>query len=406
MVHTTSRGDGDRHPQLSAAEETPTDGENRDEANVGESTSEFLRPRLQVTDVPVDECLRGLQEQDAALSRQIVRTSEIVFPEDGGLIVGGNRLRIGDAGLDRVGRRFGAPVAYLSRLPADLLARLLDHDLRATFPPQQELQVISRDGSLEMLGENSLFSLTTTEVLTGVVESIRPLAGDLQVRSQGDECIAGAAWIDGSSVRVQLLSINQRPDQADPGDVVAAGLQIRHSPLGVHATTIEGFFDRLRCRNGLVHRECVGGEGSSRTRRQPVNQPNAHRLQMDQVRRLAVREWNALTERLSDIQGLSENRHDTEIENVPALFARWLEQARLSTRHVGPRLHAAWRFEGARPTVWGAVNAFTEVGTHHVDLPHRTRRLLSGLGGILAFHRNLCRACFARLTGSAAATAA
>lgn len=50
-----------------------------------------------------------------------------------------------------------------------------------------------------------------------------------------------------------------------------------------------------------------------------------------------------------------------------------------------------------------AVNAFTDVGTRDSNLPSRTRHLLSGLGGILAFRdRHLCSRCFSRLTSSVA----
>lgn len=350
--------------------------------------------------VPLAECLRVLAAGEASFERYAVRADDVTFCHDGTVTFGENRLRLEDVGRDRLAARLGAPAAYIARLPGGLQRGVLEHDFRRAFADEQELGVVAREGCFVNLTERSLLSLTTSDVLVAVAEALQPLAGSLRVRSQGKESTAGATWVDGGSVQIQLVT-SDSGFAVVPGDIVRAGVQVTHSPLGAHATWIEAFFDRLVCSNGMTIRECVGRKGGAgRTRRLPTDHPEARQLQLEQVQRLARIEWAALTDRMDALRRLEDRR----IDDIPALFARWLEQARLSARSLLPRLQRAWEQEGARPTLWGAVNAFTDVGTHDCDLPYRARRLLSGLGGILAFRdRHLCSRCFSRLTSSVAA---
>ena len=66
------------------------------------------------------------------------------------------------------------------------------------------------------------------------------------------------------------------------------------------------------------------------------------------------------------------------------------------------RALAAWRAEGAEETVWAAVNALTRVATHDPELSMRQRRVLSLLGGLLAYSGvHICDRCFSVLSAPA-----
>lgn len=392
-----------------------TRGESRARAQRDERTHTLAdlielatRPRLPVRTLPLDDCLRAVAEREASFVRQTARVSDVTFGDDVSLTFGKSSLPLDRAGLGRLAARIAAPASYLTTLPRDLQRRLLTHHLRTRFSAQPEVTVVSRDGRFETLVDGSLCTLSATEAIGTIADSLHSLAGELQVRSQGDDCPAGATWIDGASVQIQILCVNRGFD-AVPGDIVRAGIQVRHSPLGEHATWIEGFFDRLECANGMVTRECIGKNGGAgRTRRLPVNHPDGRQLLLAQLQRLIKVEWEALAERMAAVQALEKKT----VERVPQLFTRWLQQARISASSkrltsVQSRLLGSWGADGARPTRWAAVNAFTEVGTHHRDLPHGTRRLLAGLGGLLAFgDRHLCDQCLSRLTRSADSGAA
>jgi ribosomal protein L17 len=189
------------------------------------------------------------------------------------------------------------------------------------------------------------------------------------------------------------------------GDVVKAGLHIEHSRYGDHATQVHAFIYRLICANGMTRRECVSAEGIVRTRKLPADHPRAKELLLDQVRRLTARTWEKLESQLTELRSTSERR-----ASVQELLRQWLQRARISTRVTGAtpprtvmdRLLTAWRAEGAEDTTYAAVNALTSVGSHDTELTSRQRRLLSSLGGLLAFSGlHICPRCFSVLSSPA-----
>jgi hypothetical protein len=188
------------------------------------------------------------------------------------------------------------------------------------------------------------------------------------------------------------------------GDVVKAGLHIEHARFGEEATQIHSYVYRLECENGMTRRECVSSEGIVRTRRLPSSHPRAKELLLDQIRRLTARTWQRLEPQLLELQAASERRVD-----VPQLLKQWMQRARFSTRTttvdsgrtsrtVIDRILAAWRAEGAEDNYYAAVNALTWVGSHDSELSPRQRRVLSLLGGLLAFSGvHICPKCFSVL---------
>ena len=71
----------------------------------------------------------------------------------------------------------------------------------------------------------------------------------------------------------------------------------------------------------------------------------------------------------------------------------------MSPNRLMPRLVAAWKQEGAEDTHYGAVNAITRVATHDPELSRRQRRMLTLLGGLLAFSNvHICEKCFTVMT--------
>ena len=97
-------------------------------------------------------------------------------------------------------------------------------------------------------------------------------------------------------------------------------------------------------------------------------------------RRLARDAWAALHEKLDQLRALP-----NEPVQVERLLLRFLERARLSVERLLPLLRQAWEAEGARETLWDAINALSWTATHGPELKDRERRVLSGVAGLLAF---------------------
>jgi hypothetical protein len=305
--------------------------------------------------------------------------------EGGMLAAADGRFMLTDAGFDRLVARVGAPRGYLRSLDQDLSELLLQRHIEQGDLGDATLVV--RGGKLVGITDPHLLRLSGVEALEAVAE----------VADRPEELEVERFDLSDTSVEIDLLKRSGTTEVA-PGDVLKAGLRLRHSLVGEYATSIDFFVIRLLCLNGMTHREC-GGRGASRTRRLPVGHPDARRLQQDQVRRLAAQAWSALDDKLATLRRLRNEPTDVE-----RLLERWLSRARMSSRRLLRLLREDWEREGSAPTVYAAVNALTRAGTHRQQLSIRERRTLCGLGGLLAFHsRHVCPRCFALLGEGGAA---
>jgi hypothetical protein len=295
----------------------------------------------------------------------------------------------------RLFTKVGAPESYLAKRSIALQIIALREHLGYDFG--DALTPVLRHGSLFTLQSNRLSELTHFEVLTAIADALGESTDGLTVSK--------VAHLDG---QLELDLVSQvKSLEVRRGDIVTAGLHIDHCRYGDRATQVQAFIYRRICSNGMTRRECVSEEGIVRTRRLPVDHPHAKELQLDQIRRLTARTFEKLEPKLLELQATNERRAD-----VPQLLGQWMQRARISTRVTraartkGPRplmarVLKAWRDSGSEDTWYAAVNALTFVGSHDPDLSQRQRRLLSSLGGLLAFSGlHICPRCFSVLSDS------
>jgi hypothetical protein len=316
-----------------------------------------------------------------------------------GLIFDNNNIPIDQNARARLLAKAGAPVSYLAKRRVDIqVLALREHLEQGDFG--DTVTPVLRCGQLFTIQCGRLVELTNSEVLTAVADSLGNDADGLSL-----------SRIDRADSRLELDLVSPaKALEIRRGDIVKAGLHILHSRYGDEATQIQAFIYRLVCANGMTRRECISAGGIVRTRKLPAGHPRGKELLLDQVRRLAARTWQALEQQLTELRATSERRAD-----VHQLLKQWLQRARISTRitearstdsarTVMDRLLRAWRAEGSEDTYYGAVNALTWVGSHDLELTPRQRRVLSMLGGLLAFSGvHICPRCFSVLSDSAQA---
>ena len=296
--------------------------------------------------------------------------------------------RLDGEGLARLCEHLRAPASYLRSLDAQTRQIVLQHHLDRGDHRPGTATIITRDDRFVAFGRSDLHRLDGADVLEAIRTGV------------GQELIVHDLRFDEDEYRADLIATDAGEEVA-PGDVLRYGIRVTHSSLGEYATQIETYILRLICTNGLTHRECVSRR-AARTRRLGIDHPDAARLQVEQIRRLARSSWTSLAAKIRAIRALREER----VDDVDGVLTRWLERARLSPRNLLPPLREAWREEGAEATSYGVMNALTRVATHNPGLSSRMRGVLSGLAGVLAFrHEHICPRCFSVLAGPRAATA-
>lgn len=337
----------------------------------------------------LDELDRELAAQEAGLQRCRFPVSEIRV-EPGRLIAGRREFLLTDAGERRLCKRFQAPAEYVATIKPSFRALLLqDHLFEGRYADDKlsdknSCLLIRGDTFLD-LGRSDLYTLNNATVVEAVREGVGSAAAELEVRG---------FHVDDESFALDTVS-PQLAEEVRPGDILRAGVHVEHSQLNGQATQVMAYVTRLVCKNGMVHRECLGQSRSTpRTRRLSVDRPEAKEMQKAQIRKLVAETWGGLKEKLGVIRRL----RDKDLSDVRNTLERFLRQAHLYSRALMDSLLVAWEQEGSEKSAFGALNAITRVATHSTELPSWKRQRLARLAGVYANQNvHLCPHCFSIL---------
>jgi hypothetical protein len=337
----------------------------------------------------LDELLREVTEREAGVQRQPFPATKVQI-EPGRLIAGDKEFRLGDEALRRLCRHFQAPADYLTRLKPELRSRLLqEHFAEGRYADPKLTDrtscIISRGDSFLDLGRSDLLTLDNAAVLQAVRDGVGGDAPALEVRT---------LHLDDESMTLDVVS-PLLAEEVRPGDILHAGVHVRHSQLAGEATQVLVYVIRQLCENGLVQRQCLGEARRStpRARRLSAERPEAREMQSAQIRRLVTETWGGLQQKLTAIRRLKDKRVE-----VRTALERFLRQAHLFSHALLGRLLQAWEQEGGEATAFGVLNALTRVATHAPQMPGWQRQRLSRLAGIYANQDvHLCPHCFSIL---------
>jgi uncharacterized protein DUF932 len=287
-------------------------------------------------------------------------------------------------GWPRLAEAVGAPSAYLMRLNEPVRENLLNfHLTRGDHLHDSNLMLAEQQGRFVGFLRSDLQILSVGQVLDAISTTIGDGASSILVNRR-----------DWTNCGFEIEFVTPRiAREVAAGDVLQAGLTLRHSALGRFATSIEVFVLRLVCSNGLTRRQCVRRGAITRTRRLPSDQPQATKLQLNQVRKLVANVWEQLPSSLAAIERLTDSPVDVE-----GVITQYLSRSRMLSKRLRDVLRAAWVRGGSIQTASGALNALTQAATHNQSLSRLQRRALSRLAGVLAnSETHICPHCFSVL---------
>ena len=338
------------------------------------------------------EAIRDLIEYESGVENELFPVSQLRVEADR-IMTGEREYRLEEEGFRRLCSRFHAPADYLTRLHPDLRARVLESHFREGYLASSKLtdatsNILSRNGAFLNLCRADLLALDSSAVLQGVQDGVGEEAVYLEVQ----DC-----RIRDEGFCIDIVS-PRMADEVRVGDVIEGGIRVEHSFVSEFATTMQSYVVRLKCKNGLVQRECSSGKrgprSKPRTRRLPRDRVDARAAQQEQIRRLAAEIWGQLREKLDAINRLKDEPF--EIKKLE----RFLRQARLYSNRLMKLLEEAWtNQEGNDPTAFGVLNALTWIATHSDQITFRQRTQLARLAGIFAGRAiHFCPHCFSDIS--------
>jgi hypothetical protein len=337
-----------------------------------------------------DEAFSRILDADSQLTERAVAVDQLSVEPDG-VCTGEDRLHFADRGLVQLCGRFqhkpSVPVEYLASLPERMRTDLLRHHLAEGLQHcDGTITLYSRGDQLSGVGRSDLIRLPGRDVLEAVLDG---------TGGQADELEFPHFSIADESLHFDLVT-HRAQREVRPGDIMRAGVSLRHSLAGEYATSVEGYVLRLRCANGATVRECVGARKNHRTRRLPAAHPGAGEQQRAQIRRLSADALEMINHRFDGVRRMIDEPAD-----LAHLANNWLRRSRLSYDRLMPLLQAAHAEEGGENTTYGIMNAFTRVATHNRDLSPNIRNALARMAGLLAFgHSRICSKCWSLIAAT------
>lgn len=335
------------------------------------------------------DALTAIEAEETQIAEHKIPLQQLVIEKEM-LRAGEQAFAMTPMGLERLCNLFEhqpkVPSTYLNSLPTPLFNDTVRLHQQEGIAGDGTVSLFVRGQELVGIDRGDLARLWGHEVMQAVAEGLGGREDELEVTRF--ETV-------GESFRCDVIT-HRAERQVRRGDLVIGGVHIDHSLTGDYATQVEGYFYRVICTNGAIHRECLGARRIPRTRRLPASDPRARGQQREQVKRLTAGALNMLSTRFQGLERLTTERADF----VP-LADNWLRRSRLSPDRLMPLLTRAYGEEGGGGTVYEVMNAFTRVGTHATELSPRMRDTLARLGGLLAFgHSRLCPRCWSLIAAS------
>ena len=285
-----------------------------------------------------------LVEREAGFRDLVVGAEEVRFePQEGRMVVGGERMGLQAQALDQVAARLRVPANYLRRCPPELVARNLNHWLER------------EDGKV-------LVRVDGDEVRAVLSERYRPVSHVEVVREIlrvcGEE--VPVRWeLDATRLALQVI-------QPKAERTLLGGISGENSETGHCTVSLSALIYRVICTNGLI----LAG-GMSTVRRRHTHEATAT---LAEVRSTVEQAWPTVSAHADRFEAMRRIRA-LPIESV---FERINTQNALSGAQVDA-VREAYRVEPGS-TLFDVINAYTRAG-NSPTLPLAERTELQAVGG-------------------------
>ncbi len=322
-----------------------------------------------------------LAERRPRLARIEVPTEATELDDDGRLRIDGETFTLGSDARKVIANRANIPTEFFAHARPKIQKFLFDQlYLDAVRNAIQARKLHHRTGLIVQDGEccvgivdPRLACLAGDDVLNATLEA-KP--GDI------DEAQLEVPHFSlNGEVRVSIVS-QSLATVARVGDIVYAGIDIRHSDSGAFATQIESYLYRKVCSNGMLMKVCRHTDAVPlRLRRAAVHHPDR---MLQRIQAMAKSAWGELGAKMEAVRLLADER----LDNRAALIRSVGERLRFPKKLINDILQALEEDEtGPSGTLWDIVGAISRVGTHSNRLSVATRRFLQELSGDLVAER-------------------
>jgi hypothetical protein len=193
----------------------------------------------------LETVINEVHKQSANHFDEIVSVNEMQFDSLEQLWVSGRQVEVAPTAQRLLSNRLRVPFSYLSRCPAELQARNLNYWIEQERRQRETFFCRFSDANrLRAVFTEKYTVLDHMEVLTKILETGFDPAGEIQFA------------LDDQMMVMKMPEYNKAFYLAQQ-DKIVPGISIANSEVGILSLSIEAFYLRLICTNGLISKTAV-----------------------------------------------------------------------------------------------------------------------------------------------------
>jgi hypothetical protein len=192
----------------------------------------------------LENVITAVHQQSANHFDEIVPLQEMEFDSLTQMWVSGKQVKVAPTAQRLLSNRLRVPYSYLSRCPEDLQARNLNYWIEQERQRRDTFFCRFDANRLRAVFTERYTAIDNMEVLTKILENGFDPAGEIQFA------------LDDEMMLLKMPEY-ERAFHLVGADKIIPGISIANSEVGILALSIEAFYYRLVCTNGLIAKTAV-----------------------------------------------------------------------------------------------------------------------------------------------------
>ncbi len=285
---------------------------------------------------------------------ETIAVKDMEFESINSMLIGNSRFTVLPSAQRLLANRLRVPYSYITRCPRELQANNLNYWIKQEARKRDTFFCRFDGSSLRAVFTDRYTAIDHMEVLSRMLE-------------YGFEANMEVHYALDQELMVLKVPDYERAFDVAINDRIVPGISIANSEVGVIALTIEAYFYRLVCSNGMISKASIQSKFKHVSRKALIQFPSLLKGVVDESRiskeRFVISTQSSVEDPISTIRSFGKhfhlNRQELEI----------VEQS--------------WEIEQGY-TMWHVVNAFTSAGKHPSLTAEQSYRLEKTGGMILS----------------------
>ena len=276
-----------------------------------------------------ESLIQKVHEMSANYYDETIEVKDIEFESLYTAWIGGNRFTVLPSAQRLLANKLRVPYSYLCRCPGELQAKNLNYWIRREAEKRDTFFCRFDGAKLRAVFTSRYTAIDNMEILSKMLES--GFSPNREVHYSIDD-----------ELLIMKVPDYSRSFEIEADDRIVPGISIANSEVGILAFTIEAYFYRLVCSNGLISMTSVQSK-------------------FKHISRKALTQFPSLLDGIVKESRITQEKFtisiESRVEDPISTIRSFAKQFHINRKELETVEHA-WEFDPGY-TMWHVVNAFT-----------------------------------------------